>query len=69
MDRETAISTAAAAAVQIQTALVWAEANIPNDGWASVHKLLSKAAKEAEAILGSPAGTIHPDGGTDKPPV
>jgi hypothetical protein len=69
MDRETAISTASAAANQIQAALAWAEANLPDPRWASVHKLLSKAATEAEAILGTGAGSIHPDGGTDKPPV
>lgn len=66
MDRDTAISTAAAAAAQIQTALVWAEANLPDERWANVHKLLSKAATEAEAILGSSPGTIHPSDGTPK---
>lgn len=62
MDRDTAISTTAAASIQIQTALQWAEVNLPDPRWATVHGLLTKAATLAEEILDAP-GTIRPDDG------
>lgn len=62
MDQETAVSTTAAAAIQIQTALTWAETNLADPRWAMVHGLLTKAATLAEEILNAP-GAIRPDDG------
>ena len=58
MDKETAISTAAAAAVQIQTAITWAETNLADPRWAMVHGLLTKAATLAEEILDAPGSLL-----------
>jgi hypothetical protein len=67
MDRDGAIAAAKAGALQIQAALQWFEANEPSAALVLVHRRASALLREAETAIDATPGTIHPDGGTDKP--